>query len=101
MGFTRDIIMNENIPEGARESAKKCFMCNNVVINGGTWAGSSMENLVTVCNSERCTREHISWLIDIFISDEIKDIRHFKTKQEFMDLMEKVYVEKSNHPKHN
>lgn len=101
MGFTKDIIKSEGIPQKYRDNAKKCLMCGENVVHGGTWAGVNDVHLSTICNKQSCIEEHIKWLIDSFISDETKDIRHLDTKQEFMNLVEKVYIDKSNHPNHN
>lgn len=86
----------ESIPIQSKKNAEKCFICNSPIINGGTWAGNHDVYLLSICNSQQCIENHIKWLIDAFISDEERDIRHFSTKDDFLALVEEIYVDKVN-----
>ncbi|WP_369378822.1 hypothetical protein [Lysinibacillus fusiformis] len=101
MAFTKEILKDEIFDSETREKASICLMCHNEITNGGTWGGVSDSFLLSICNNKHCIEQSIKWIIDAFISDEIKDIRDLSTKQEFMNLVEEVYVNKANHPNHN
>ncbi|MGE7951619.1 hypothetical protein [Lysinibacillus xylanilyticus] len=101
MAFTKEILKDPTFDSETRKKASTCLMCHEEVTNGGTWGGVSDSFLLTICNDGNCIEQSIKWLIDAFISDETKDIRDLNTKQEFMNLVEAVYVNKANHPNHN
>ncbi|MEQ6377446.1 hypothetical protein RZN22_13395 [Bacillaceae bacterium S4-13-58] len=102
MSNTRNEIFNsEGIPKKYIENARRCFICDSPVVDGGTWAGSHDVHLLSICNSQQCIEDHIKWLIDVYISDGKIDIRHFETKDNFLTLVEKVYDDKSKKEIHN
>ncbi|MGG4443733.1 hypothetical protein [Brevibacillus fortis] len=94
MSNFKDIVNQEAIPHQYRENAKNCFMCNSTVVNGGTWAGTSNDHLVTVCSQQSCQESLISWAIDTFLSSQTKDI--FTVKDDFLKFEDATYNKKAN-----